>query len=223
MTKEPDPEMLRKLAEVLDVSVDYLLNGHKASVHDFETLAAHRTDDPLNELPKERRSLEEFQEYILRKYGKKRLTDLLLRPRGAGFAYFRAFDIFRHIANGQMLCRWSCFSFGTGGIIIEWWILNPAGSCLLGGPGLPPVIGLANSSTMHPGRISGVLAEIDTTSQLWVAGFAHLFPLPGPHGGGPSEYRALRWAAQWLIPLDKLAQAFKWGILRCGSWQSISM
>jgi hypothetical protein len=27
-----------------------------------------------------------------------------------------------------------------------------------------------------------------------------------------AEYRALRWAAQWLIPLDKLAQAFKWGI-----------
>jgi hypothetical protein len=50
-----------------------LLNGPKASVHDFETLAAHRTDDPLNELPKEaRRSLEEFQEYILRKYGKKK-------------------------------------------------------------------------------------------------------------------------------------------------------
>jgi transcriptional regulator with XRE-family HTH domain len=71
--RKPDPEMLRKLAEVLDVSVDYLLNGPKASVHDFENLAAHRTDDPLNELPKEaRRSLEEFQEYILRKYGKKK-------------------------------------------------------------------------------------------------------------------------------------------------------
>ncbi|WP_338826312.1 HTH-type transcriptional regulator ImmR [Moorella thermoacetica] len=70
--RKPDPEMLRKLAGVLDVSVDYLVNGPKASVYEDETLAAHRTDDPLKELPEEaRRSLEEFKEYILRKYGKK--------------------------------------------------------------------------------------------------------------------------------------------------------
>ena len=28
-----------------------------------------------------------------------------------------------------------------------------------------------------------------------------------------AEYRALRWAAQWLMPLDKLAQALKRGIV----------
>lgn len=70
--RKPDPEMLRRLAEVLDVSVDYLVNGPKTSVSD-ETLAAHRNDDPLRDLPEEaRRSLQEFQEYILRKYGKKK-------------------------------------------------------------------------------------------------------------------------------------------------------
>lgn len=36
----------------------------------FDTIAAHRSDDPTKELPKEaRESLESFMEHILRKHG----------------------------------------------------------------------------------------------------------------------------------------------------------
>lgn len=73
-TRKPDADMLRRIAEFFDVSVDYLLGlTDIKKPYDNGTLAAHRTDDPLKELPEEaRRSLEEFQEYILRKYGKKK-------------------------------------------------------------------------------------------------------------------------------------------------------
>jgi transcriptional regulator with XRE-family HTH domain len=85
----PVPEMLIHLAEVFDVSVDWLLGrvmqnknceldeflnslNHKHSEKSKEILAAHRSDDPTQELPEEaRRSLEEFKEYILKKYSKK--------------------------------------------------------------------------------------------------------------------------------------------------------
>lgn len=86
--RSPDPAMLKRLADFLDCSVDWLLgrvgpediqrfNGafNWASAPDFrkrEILAAHREDDITQELPEEaRRSLEEFQDYILKKYGKK--------------------------------------------------------------------------------------------------------------------------------------------------------
>jgi transcriptional regulator with XRE-family HTH domain len=86
--RSPDPAMLKRLADFLDCSVDWLLgrvgpediqqfNGafNWANVPDFrkkEILAAHRRDDITQELPEEaRRSLEEFQDYILKKYGKK--------------------------------------------------------------------------------------------------------------------------------------------------------
>lgn len=74
--RKPDPAMLRKLADVLGCTTDFLL-GRVDNPDEYlkynGTLAAHRTDDPLKELPEEaRRSLEEFQEYILRKYGKKK-------------------------------------------------------------------------------------------------------------------------------------------------------
>lgn len=70
--REPDLDTLRKLADALDCTTDYLLG--RTDPEDFNgTIAAHRTDDPLEELPEEaRRSLEEFQEYILHKYGKKK-------------------------------------------------------------------------------------------------------------------------------------------------------
>ncbi|MGQ9556903.1 MAG: helix-turn-helix domain-containing protein [Desulfurispora sp.] len=71
--RKPTPEMLSKLAEILHVSVDYLVDGPGETAYESATLAAHRTDDPLQELPEEaKRSLQEFQEYILRKYGVKK-------------------------------------------------------------------------------------------------------------------------------------------------------
>lgn len=70
----PELETLQKIADLFGVSVDYLLGrDDKHLPLTKDTLAAHRIDDPLKELPEEaRRSLEEFQEYILRKYGKKK-------------------------------------------------------------------------------------------------------------------------------------------------------
>lgn len=85
--RNPDPQMLKRLADCLDCSVDYLLgrtvlDGSKKldGTHKLygekptkgvETEAAHRTDDPMSELPEEaKKSLEEFKEFIFRKYGK---------------------------------------------------------------------------------------------------------------------------------------------------------
>lgn len=71
--RQPDYETLIRLADFFNVSVDYLIGRTDDKNNSgIETLAAHRSDDPLNELPEEaRKSLEEFKEFILRKYGKK--------------------------------------------------------------------------------------------------------------------------------------------------------
>ena len=64
--RKPDAEMLKRIAEILGVSVDYLLGTEEK----HETIAAHRSDNPLDDLPEEaKRSIEEFKEYILKKYG----------------------------------------------------------------------------------------------------------------------------------------------------------
>lgn len=75
-TRTPDAAMLDRLATVFRVSVDYLLGRTDDPTppparHDeaVESKAAHRIDDPLADLPEEaRRSLREFQEYVLQKY-----------------------------------------------------------------------------------------------------------------------------------------------------------
>lgn len=76
--RRPDPNTLRRLAEALDVSLDHLVglkDELKEAPSDYnpETEAAHRKDDPMSELPEEaRKSLEDFKEFILKKYGKER-------------------------------------------------------------------------------------------------------------------------------------------------------
>ncbi len=77
--REPDHHTLHRIADLFQVSTDYLLGRTDdptppRAAHDdtVETEAAHRTDDPMADLPEEaRRSLLEFQEYIRNKYGKK--------------------------------------------------------------------------------------------------------------------------------------------------------
>ena len=70
--REPDNETLIKIANFFQVSIDYLL-GQSDIRTSIETIAAHRTDDPTDELPEEaRKSLEEFKDYILKKYGYKK-------------------------------------------------------------------------------------------------------------------------------------------------------
>jgi transcriptional regulator with XRE-family HTH domain len=66
----PDIETIVKIANYLNVTSDYLL-GLSDNPTPIETIAAHRSDDPMSELPEEaRKSLEEFKEFIFRKYGK---------------------------------------------------------------------------------------------------------------------------------------------------------
>lgn len=72
--RDPDTPLLKQLAELYEVSADYLLGrtddpGPRPKI---ETIAAHRTDDPMDELPEAaRKSVEEFIDYIYKKYGKK--------------------------------------------------------------------------------------------------------------------------------------------------------
>ncbi|WP_291300235.1 helix-turn-helix domain-containing protein [Desulfosporosinus sp. BICA1-9] len=76
--KYPDPSTLKVLAESLSCSVDFLLGRITdprpyllESQQGYSTSAAHRSDDPMEDLPEEaRKSLEEFKEFILNKYRK---------------------------------------------------------------------------------------------------------------------------------------------------------
>lgn len=71
-------DIIVRLADILGVSSDYLLGRtddptppekRNAAVED---LAAHKSDDPMADLPEgARKSLLEFQEFIFKKYGKK--------------------------------------------------------------------------------------------------------------------------------------------------------
>lgn len=74
----PDIETIRKLAGFYNVSCDYLLGSTEERrpankiKEDCETIAAHRLDDPLNDLPPEaRKSLEEYLAFVRAKYGLK--------------------------------------------------------------------------------------------------------------------------------------------------------
>lgn len=69
----PDNATLCKLADFFSVTVDYLLGrtDDPSPRPKIETIAASRTDDPLSELPPEaRKSVEEFIDYIMKKYKK---------------------------------------------------------------------------------------------------------------------------------------------------------
>lgn len=65
----PDSDTIKSLADFFNCSTDYLL-GRTNIRNPIETIAAHRSDDPMDELPEAaRRSLEEYKEYLLRKHG----------------------------------------------------------------------------------------------------------------------------------------------------------
>lgn len=76
--KHPDPSTLKAWADSLNCSVDYLLGRITdprpyllESQQGYNPLAGRSSDDPLEDLPEEaRKSLEEFKEFILRKYRK---------------------------------------------------------------------------------------------------------------------------------------------------------
>ena len=67
--REPSFSALTYLADFFNVSTDYLL-GQTDIQSPQQTIAAHRTDDPMNELPEEAlKSIEDFKKYIYQKHG----------------------------------------------------------------------------------------------------------------------------------------------------------
>ncbi|WP_342441789.1 helix-turn-helix transcriptional regulator [Lysinibacillus sp. FSL K6-0075] len=69
-TRSPDPSMLSNLADLYNVSIDYLLG--RTNIRNQGELAAHRSDDFLEDLPEEAvKELETFKEFIRSKYGNK--------------------------------------------------------------------------------------------------------------------------------------------------------
>jgi transcriptional regulator with XRE-family HTH domain len=68
---EPSHVDLKELARYFCVSVENLL-GFTNIRTPIETITAYRIDDSMADVPEEaRKSLKEFKEYILKKYGKK--------------------------------------------------------------------------------------------------------------------------------------------------------
>lgn len=66
--REPDNSTLIALADFFNVTIDYLLGREEKD----STIAAHRTDNPTDDLPKEALDkIEEFKELMRLKYGKK--------------------------------------------------------------------------------------------------------------------------------------------------------
>jgi len=69
-TREPDFATVITLAGIFNVSTDYLLGTSHVKTP-ITTIAAHRTDDPMKDLPPEaQRSVDEFIELMKIKYGK---------------------------------------------------------------------------------------------------------------------------------------------------------
>jgi transcriptional regulator with XRE-family HTH domain len=72
--RTPDYDTLKKLADYFDTTTDYLLDRTDDPTPPYkkiETIAAHRSDDPLSELPEPaRKSLEAFLKAMYEKYGK---------------------------------------------------------------------------------------------------------------------------------------------------------
>ena len=79
--RKPDYDTLQRIADYYKVSTDFLLGRTEDSVTEephllesqqvYNTPAAQRSDDPIEDLPEEaKKSLEEFKEFILKKYRK---------------------------------------------------------------------------------------------------------------------------------------------------------
>ena len=72
--REPDLETIKQLADFFEVTTDYLLcrTDEPRGTKQVQTIAAHRTDDPMSDLPPEAiERVEEFKELMRLKYGKK--------------------------------------------------------------------------------------------------------------------------------------------------------
>lgn len=71
----PNPDMLRRIAITWNVSVDWLVGNSNVRTP-LTTMALHRSDDPMTDLPPEAiRSIEEFKELMRLKYKIKKPTE----------------------------------------------------------------------------------------------------------------------------------------------------
>lgn len=101
------------------------------------------------------------------------------------------------------------------GIKIEYWdFALPVRGFYVYEPGMPPVIGLANDLFNNYREFRCVLAE-ELGHHFTTAG--RFLPCIHHHYSdrvniGRAEYRAMKWAANYLIPEDKLRAAFRRGI-----------
>ena len=71
--RHPDPEMLTKIADYFDVSLDYLLGrcDNPSPVHEVFAASFHDGMD-YDDLPEEaRQELENYRQYLRQKYAKK--------------------------------------------------------------------------------------------------------------------------------------------------------
>jgi len=72
--RTPDAYVILQLADFFNVTTDYML-GRTDDPRPFskDTIAEPDSNDPVDKLPEQaKRSLEEFKEYIIHKYSKKR-------------------------------------------------------------------------------------------------------------------------------------------------------
>ena len=66
---EPDTEQIKNIANTCNVSVDWLVGNSNVRTP-ISTIAAHRSDDPTDELPEDaRKSIEDFKKFIFEKHG----------------------------------------------------------------------------------------------------------------------------------------------------------
>lgn len=78
--RTPDIEIITKLSNYFNVSIDYLLGktnikepADKILEKSQDTIALHRNDGYDDDLPEEaRKEIEDFKEYVRHKYGKKK-------------------------------------------------------------------------------------------------------------------------------------------------------
>jgi Zn-dependent peptidase ImmA (M78 family) len=101
------------------------------------------------------------------------------------------------------------------GIIVEYWDFQPPLEAVYWSfPELPPVIGLSNALFEYRAHFRCVLAEelghhFTTTGMVIPKTFFHYRDRLEV---SRAEYRAMRWAALYLMPLDMLRKAFRKGI-----------
>lgn len=106
------------------------------------------------------------------------------------------------------------------GIKVEYWKFEPPlEGVYLASPGVPPVIGISSRMFENSPRFRCVLAE-ELGHHFTTAGDRlpkKFFHYRDRLSVSKAEYRALKWAAEYLMPEDKLGEAFLSGCVEAWS------